>query len=385
MPKDTKYYDTLGVSPNASASDIKKAYHKLALKHHPDKGGSQETFKKISEAFTILSDPEKRQAYDNGMLDENGNNANPFGGGGFDPFEIFRSAFGGSDPFGNFEGHFSRRKAQPKSVTLRVTLDDLYKGKDTQLKLTRNSCCVKCNGMGGSRPPIACIQCRGQGKVRRVMQIAPGMMQQSIGPCPDCNGIGMRIDPKHVCVVCNGNKTIEETTKFSVDIKAGTKDGEQILLKGYGDYNTNTHEHDDLILVLQQRKHERLTRHNNDLVLHQVIPLYDAITGGKISYHHLDGKMYTLQCNNVISHDSIFKVRSLGMPVHNRNKTFGDLYVKFEVSFPKLLSSPKSSIEDALGKYKSTVAENTNVKLLEPSGHSGDFTENDTPTQCRQQ
>ena len=160
MERDTKLYTILGVSHTASQSDIKKAYHKLALKYHPDKGGSPEKFKEINAAFDILGNVEKRKQYDSGTIDSDGQEK--FSGFGhfsdsFDPFDVFTRVFGG-------RMHRPKPKKNKKPMSFKVSLEDLYNGKETTLKITRQGLCVECFGTGGSVPPhqMPCLSRRWQ-------------------------------------------------------------------------------------------------------------------------------------------------------------------------------------------------------------------------------
>lgn len=381
-----KLYSILGINNSASQDEIKKAYRKLAIKQHPDKGGDPEKFKEISEAYSILSDPDKKRKYDAGMLDEHGNNngGNHFGGG-IDPFDVFSRFFNQhNDPFANMSGFNTHQKfntrSKPKEVYLRVSLEDLYQGKESTLKLTRSGCCHKCSGQGGSKPPGKCTECNGAGRVRRVIQLAPGMVQQSIAHCPNCEGTGKCVDRNYLCEMCKGNKCIEEITQFTLQIKKGTRDNDKISLKGLGDYNSYTKENDDLILVIQQKSHCRLKRKGNDLILEQVVNLRDALVGIEIEYKHLDGKVYTLKTNNVVSPESIFKVKKLGMPIVNSNQ-YGDLYVKFEILFPDKLVDKESKLDELMNSTNISKPENS-VKYLEKIHIS---MKEDKPSQCTQQ
>ena len=305
-----------------------------------------------------------------------------FGDVGMDPFDMFRSFFGNS-PFemGGSARNFHHQH-EPKKVTLRISLEDAFKGKEAHLKLTRRGCCQLCNGIGGTKPPETCTACGGAGKVRRVMQLAPGMMQQSIGTCQDCRGQGTRVNSAHVCTMCDGAKTIEETTTISLQISKGVRNGEQVVLKNHGDYNVFTHTHDNLILVLQIKDHPRLKRNKDDLVLEHVVQLQDALTGAQIQYSHLDGVTYTLNAGNtIIEPNSIFKVSNLGMPRANKAPGFGDLYVVCQVAFPRNVFKNKSIIEDMFGKI--TSYKNERTLQMSPTSHFAEKNENTSG--CRQQ
>jgi DnaJ family protein A protein 2 len=343
-----KLYDTLNISKDCHQNDIKKAYRKLAMKEHPDKGGSQEKFKEINEAYSILSDPQKRKAYDNGQLDDNGNQNMQHG---FDPFDIFSNFFRHEDTNFNFQNTRQKHDNRPKHIKLKISLEDLYTGKQTTINIPRNSCCPCCQGVGSNQPPIPCNECNGVGKIRKVLQLGPGIIQQIIGECPKCNGNGKYTENQHLCKVCNGNKLIEETTTIKLDIKKGTAEQEKIIMQGYGDYNLNTLTYNDLILVIEQKPHNRIKRNGNDLVIEQVILLKDALTGANFEYTHLNNKKYNFKTNEIVTSDSIFVAYGIGMSSkHNR---FGDLYIKFNILFPdELILNPDDSFNNCLESSK---------------------------------
>lgn len=344
MPQNTELYTILGVSCSASSSDIKNAYRKLALKHHPDKGGSPDEFKKISHAFSVLGDPEKRKKYDAGQLDNNGQEQqNPFGGGGFDPFDIFSSFFGSGHPFGG-----TRQSQKPRrKVNIKVSLEDVYNGKESTFRITRQGLCAGCNGQGGNGPHVICSGCSGAGRVRRVVQFGHGIVQQSITQCSDCNGTGKRVSV--VCELCNGNKRCEEISNVTINIERGTSDNDSILLENLGDWNTNINNYEDIVLCVETKKHDRVTRKGHDIVLNQTISLVDAICGCMFNYRHLDGSNYTIVANTVIDPEKTYIARSMGMP-YKKAKSFGNLVITFTIVYPSSTVNPSSTIESALGK-----------------------------------
>lgn len=362
------YYDTLGVTKNSSHDTIKKAYHKLAMKYHPDKGGDEDKFKKINEAFEVLGDSSKRSQYDS--KDSNAS----FQFSGNDPFDVFKHFFR--------DDQFSRPFTQQpfkttKKVSLRISLEDLYHGKKTTLKISRQGCCGRCNGSGGSSPPISCSSCGGCGKIRRVIQIIPGMTQQSIGICPDCNGIGSRIPSSSLCSSCSGSKTCDLIDTLSISIKKGTRSGEQIVLKNKGDYDPHTKSHENLILVIEQKQHHRFKIRDDDLLVELNVPLFNCITSGSFKYIHIDKHEYLLKTDNsVISPESLYKVSDLGMPIHNKTSSFGSLLVKINIIFPPHFVPPDASLFTSLNGslFSSDLPVKTLLPFHEPS-----------PSNCSQQ
>ena len=366
MVKDTAFYDTLEVPPTASANDIKKAYRKLAMKHHPDKGGDPDKFKEISSAFDVLSDPEKRNVYDQYGPD----GPSMQGAGGFDPMDIFKNFFGADHHQQHFSSHFNHMKPERKQVELRVTLEDLYNGKTSRFKITRQAYCNACDGCGSSVPPVQCASCAGQGKIRRILQIGPGMIQQTIGQCGDCNGTGFVIEQGKRCNVCIGNGTFQETHEITLEIKPGTSENEKILLSEHGDYIKQLKCYSDLVLVLKEKKHTRLKRHGDDLILEHNISLTDALAGFKFAYVHLDQKTYIITNDiHVIKPNEMYGIKQMGMPRPNKPGQYGMLYIKFDIHFPSKLCN-SNMLGEILGLVHSTCESNGKIVHMIPVKHS---------------
>tara|TARA_B100001094_G_scaffold331814_1_gene401484 strand:+ start:28674 stop:29795 length:1122 start_codon:yes stop_codon:yes gene_type:complete len=373
MVADTKLYDILDISPNANENEIKKAYRKLAVKHHPDKGGDSEKFKEISSAYETLSNSEKRQKYDN--LGSDFENSMP----DIDPMNIFKSFFGahGSDPFFSSFGGERQDSSKSKQVELRISLEDLYNGKESKFKITRNNCCTNCKGIVSK-----CRNCNGTGQFVEIMQIGPGMVQQRMGPCGACHGKG-KIVQSTSCTYCDGTQLVEETFEIKLNIKPGTHDGEKIMLRKHGDYDPNNQKYGDLIFILKQRKHSRLSRKGDDLFMEHTISLYEALIGCNINYAHLDSKFYTINCNKVIKPGELFCVPKMGMTFR------GNLFIKMDVHFPTNTiadSNTKSLLFNLLNTPDIPKPKENSINVqMYPTDLPNNSHEEERPGQCHQQ
>ena len=278
MVKETKYYDILGVKPDATVDELKKAYRKLALKLHPDKNpdNDPEQFKQLSQAYEVLSDEKKRTVYDQygeqGLKEGGG----PGGFHGSDPFDIFNMFFGGGGhPFGG------RQENRGKNLIhqLSVSLEELYNGAVRKLALQKSVICDKCEGIGGKKGSVTkCATCKGSGFVVRVHQIAPGMIQQMRAHCSDCEGQGEQINPKDRCKTCDGKKIKRERKIIEVHIDKGMEDGKKITFSGEGDQEPGL-EPGDIIIVLEEKDHPIFKRDKTDLHMKMQITLTEALCG----------------------------------------------------------------------------------------------------------
>ncbi|KAF9946475.1 hypothetical protein BGZ72_000292 [Mortierella alpina] len=345
MSADTKYYDTLGVSPDATEAEIKKAYRKLAMQYHPDKNpDAGDRFKEISHAYETLSDPESREMYDRYGEDGPGG-AGGFGfGGGMSQEEMFAQMFGGGF-FGGMGGEGGpggprsrTRKGEDINHNLNVTLEDLYNGKTTKLSLEKNVVCGLCSGKGGKASAIKkCTTCDGRGVKLVVRQIGPGMMQQMQVTCPGCDGNGSIMREKDRCKKCKGNKVVNEKKVMEIFIEKGMRNGEKIPMKGEADQLPDV-ETGDVILVLVQKPHALFERSGADLSCKITISLVEALCGfSKILITHLDGRGIHVEqpAGSVIRPGDVKKIIGEGMPHFKRPIDKGDLFITFEVEFPK--------------------------------------------------
>jgi len=330
MVKETEYYDLLGVPPEASLLDIKKAYKKMALRYHPDHNSdpvAAESFAQIGEAYEVLSNDDKRKTYDRlgkqGMRD----------GGGAD---IFSQFFGGG-----FASMFERsnrpRKGQDVIHEISVTLEDFYKGKLSKLEIQRNVTCNKCAGIGAKQGvnPTKCFRCNGRGTRVIVQPIAPGMAQQMHITCSDCQGQGEIISEHDKCKTCNAKKVIKEKKTLEVYITPGMKDGQKITFTGEADQIPGIVA-GDIVVVLVQQPHPVLKRNGNDLTMDHTIPLIQALTGCSFVVTQLDGRKLLVKTKRgeVIEPGEVRIVEGEGMPEH-RGAPKGNLLIKISISFPK--------------------------------------------------
>ncbi|KAK9144347.1 hypothetical protein Sjap_004250 [Stephania japonica] len=335
----SKYYEVLGVSKNATADELKKAYRKAAIKNHPDKGGDPEKFKELAQAYEVLSDPEKRDIYD--QYGEDALKEGMGGGGGpHNPFDIFESFFGGG-VFGGGGGSGSsrgRRQKQGDDVvhSLKVSLEDLYNGTSKKLSLSRNVLCPKCKGKGSkSGATSRCYGCQGTGMKVTTRQIAPSMIQQMQHVCPDCRGSGEVISDKDRCQQCKGNKVVPEKKVLEVHVDKGMLHGQKIVFQGEADEAPDTIT-GDIVFVLQLKEHPKFKRKSDDLFVEHTLTLTESLCGFQFALTHLDGRQLLIKSNpgEVIKPGQYKAINDEGMPHYQRPFMKGRLYIHFDVEFP---------------------------------------------------
>jgi len=340
MVKERKYYDLLGVTETATDAELKKAYRQKALRLHPDKGGDPEMFKEVTNAYQVLSDPQKRSIYDTrgeAGLSESG------GMGGMDPQDLFSQLFGGGGGFfgGGGRGERGGRKSKDLVHRIHVTLEDLYKGKTTKLALTRNVICPKCDGRGGKEGSVrSCNSCHGRGVRVTLRQMGP-MIQQMQSPCDECSGLGEIIDRKNQCKNCSARKTVSEKKFLEVHIDRGMRSGQTITFAGESDQAPGV-EPGDVVIVIEEKPHEKFRRAGNNLITDVEIDLLTALGGGQFSIRHLDDRVLvvTLVPGEVIKQDSVKVITGQGMP-SQRHHEMGDLFVKIAIAWPESIDPAK--------------------------------------------
>ena len=360
-------YGLLDVDKSADDNTLKKAYRKLAVKHHPDKGGDEQKFKDISEAYDILSDPNKRKTYDLGGYEAlDGNSGNPF--------SAFESMFGGSmsgmagmagmagmpdmsDIFGGMMGgqnNQNMRQQNPVKIhNVEVTLDDLYIGSKKTISVESNHKCIDCSGNGYlTNGKQLCDGCQGTKYVTQTIRMGP-MIQQSRRPCDMCQQKGYTIIPGYECNRCNLRGVIPHNKKYNLNIKKGNVDGKDIELKGKGDYIPELDIQGDLIIRLKEVEHDRFQRKNNDLYTKLELPLEEALCGTTYKLRHLNDTDIYINIDKIIKPDYIMKCDGLGMPLLTDNGTiYGNLLIHFDLIFPYRLSGEQKKTLKNVFKLK---------------------------------
>ena len=351
MKKDL--YELLGVSKSATASEIKKAYRKLAVKYHPDKNpdddSAEEKFKEIGSAYEILSDEDKRAAYDRyGHAAFEGGMGGGGGMGGVDPMDIFSQVFGGA--FGGGGGGFDdlfggggRRGGRPRvqrgsdlRYDLDITLEEAAKGTEKELEIEKFANCNKCSGSGsksgGGRN--TCSTCGGQGAVTKQAGI---FIQQTT--CPSCEGAGTTIaDP---CDKCSGSGREQKLDRIKVRIPAGVNDGTRLRSTGNGDSGPMGGPNGDLYVFLTILPHNVFEREGNDLQCEVPTPFSVCTLGGEIDVPTLDGKA-SIKIPAGTQGGTIFRLRDRGIPSLQSGKK-GDLLVETRVEVPTKLNAEQKS------------------------------------------
>lgn len=361
MVKDTKFYDVLGVAPNAQDTELKKAYRKAALKYHPDKNPTPEAaekFKEISHAYEILSDEQKRDIYD--QYGEEGLSGAGAGGAGMNADDIFSQFFGGG--FGGAGGPQRPTRGKDIKHSISCTLEDLYKGKTTKLALNKTILCTECEGRGGAKGKVQqCSDCHGSGMKFVTRQMGP-MIQRFQTVCDKCNGTGDIMDAKDRCTRCRGKKTEQERKILQVHVDPGMKDGQRIVFSGEGDQEPGITP-GDVIFIVDEKPNADFQRKGNDLFKEYEVDLLTALAGGEIAFKHISGEWIKIQVTpgEVISPGELKVVEGQGMPIY-RQSGRGNLIIQFSVKFP----DSHFADEDKLKELASILPPRKEVKI--PAG-----------------
>lgn len=352
MAEKRDYYEILGVEKGADKKEIKKAYRKLAMKHHPDVSDDPESadkFKEISEAYAVLSDEEKRNTYDqfghagmggysNEDIFRNVNFDDIFRGFGFDFGDIFGDIFG----FGG--GRRGNRPQQGDDVyhEMSITLEDAAFGLEKDIDISHKKICSTC---GGSKAEPGtdthqCSQCGGTGQVQQISRTPLGQFV-NVRPCPQCRGEGVIVDTP--CHECHGKGIVREISTIHIKVPPGVEDGSRLRVPGEGDVGKRGGPPGDLYVLISVKPHKLFERHGSDLIYEQPISFVQASLGDEVDIPTLGEEIVSLKIPNGTQSGTSFRIKGKGMP-HLRWNGHGNLYVKVKVVVPKKLNSKQKEL-----------------------------------------
>lgn len=361
MAEKRDYYEVLGVEKNASADEIKKAYRKKAIQYHPDKNpgdkAAEEKFKEAAEAYEVLSDPQKRQRYDQfGHAGMGG--AGGFSGGGMsmeDIFSHFGDIFGGAgfdlgDLFGG--GGRSRgprmRRGSDMRVKVRLTLEEIATGCEKKIKVRKQVQCKSCNGTGSEDGRTeTCPTCKGTGRTVRQQRGIFGMMQVQ-AECETCHGEGQII--KNKCAKCNGEGVVRDEEIITINIPAGVAAGMQLTMQGKGNAAPRGGVAGDLLILIEEEQHKDFIRQDSDLIYNLLLDMPTAILGGQIQIPTLSGEA-RITITPGTQPGKVLRMRGKGLPrIDQYGRTYGtgDLLINVGVYIPERLSKDERKLIEKL-------------------------------------
>lgn len=351
----SNYYDTLGVSKDASKDEIKSSFRKKARELHPDVNkapDAEEKFKELGKAYETLMDEEKRATYDrygeDGLKNAGYNTSGPFDFGFGDINDIFESFFGGG--FGGFRNESRNPNGPQPGSDLRMDIELEFEeavfGIEKEITIEHLETCEKCDG-SGSKPgstPTTCQTCGGTGRIQQVTQTILGHFSQ-ITTCPNCNGSGKTIsDP---CPSCKGKGRVDKEKKLTVKIPAGVDNHSKIRISGEGDAGKNGGPTGDLYIVLFVKEHKQFIRKGNDIFTTLEITFPQAALGDKVELKTLDGEK-TFTIPQGVEHDKILTMKSLGVPFVGDSNRRGDHHVVIKVKTPQHLNDEEKKLYSRL-------------------------------------
>jgi molecular chaperone DnaJ len=350
---DRDYYEILGVPRSASTDDLKAAFRKMARQYHPDvnkEADAEERFKEINEAYAVLSDPEKRAAYDRfGHAGVRG----PGGGVDFNvDFSDFADIFGDLFGFSGFGRSTRRSRNVPRrggdlQYRLDLTFEEAVFGAEKEIEITREETCTNCNG-NGSEPgttPVRCKTCNGSGEVRQVRQTILGSMVQ-VTTCPTCNGQGEIIETP--CRICNGRGQVRRTRKKVISVPAGVDTNTQIRLAGEGQPGINGGPNGNLYIVINVKPHKYFRRRDYDILMDLNVNVAQAVLGAEVEIPTVDGQA-TLKIPSGTQPGKVLHMRGKGVP-HLRSNGRGDQLVIVNVEIPSRLNQDQRQLFEQLAK-----------------------------------
>lgn len=339
------YYELLGLKRSSSAEEVRSAFKALAKKHHPDRGGDPEVFKRLSEAAAVLQDPERRAQYDRKPARGESSSLPPL-------------------------------RRNRLVVRVSTSLEEVFAGAKKEVKFMWDKGCGECwlTGRKDRRNPSICKGCKGQGVLLRVRPVGPGIVQQHPFPCPSCQGAGFSIEPVDRCPKCLGNRLVPTPEAVSVRVYPGSQNESRLYPVSEG---MSLLFEDHVVFLLDLQSHPLFERRGDHLVHKRAVPLVQALTGISFELTGVDGKKFQLQTstNHITKPHSVFRLRNHGLPNSQAGMTTGkrgDLLVQLDVEFPHALSTQVQQIlkrclpPNTSGSSALTAAK-TEISKLEPS------------------
>ncbi|KAG5187405.1 hypothetical protein JKP88DRAFT_161892 [Tribonema minus] len=371
-------YTILGVERDAEIVVIKKAYRKLALQHHPDKNGCPEKFKSISHAYEVLSDPEKRKLYDQFGEDSFKPNFSPN-----PPPDVFQQFFGGGFPNSSngFPGFFATAAAGGNATPdifhpLRVTLDDIFRGKTFRMCVNRNIVCRSCDGTGA--PPgqaRKCVGCAGMGVQHSMRAIAPGLMQRMQSMCPMCSGKGVCVDGDKKCEQCAGARVIADKQTIDVHMPPGTADQHRFVFRNLADECPGKSP-GNVVFVVQTKEHPVYKRHGQNLIMRKTLSITESLCGFEFSVPHINGANVWVRsaAGEVTKPNTIKVLKDAGLPPcpTSQDKEMGHMIITFAVAFPDRLANMDELLRHLPPRPEHKRGGELEVELVDAHGISED-------------
>ncbi len=359
MAAKRDFYEILGVGKNATEDELKKAYRKMAIKYHPDKNPgdkeAEEQFKEIAEAYSVLSDPQKKARYD--QYGHAGVGGAAGGGAGFtveDIFSQFGDIFGDDSPFGSFFGgrggngggaRRGVRKGSDLRIKLKLNLVDIAKGVEKKIKVKRYVSCSTCGGNGAKNGSSlnTCGTCQGQGQVRRVQQTMLGQMVTT-STCPTCSGEGKIVAER--CETCFGEGRQLSEDQINIKIPAGVADGMQLSMSGKGNVPVRGGVAGDLLIAIEEEEDPNLKREGNNIIYDLPLNFVDAVLGNEVEVPTVDGRV-KIKIKSGTQSGEVLRLRGKGLTDINGYST-GDQLVHVSIFTPTSVSADEKAMLDKL-------------------------------------